>query len=133
MDYIADAIPRILKREETDEVFTQSEIDVMHVEFDERMKSGEGTVACPETIAGRVVAIALMMHKIDPSTIEGKPFEEKLIREEFEYGFMDKHEECGKCGSEMMGRIKAFYPYCDSTYEQWSCPVCGKGGWSSSV
>lgn len=134
MDYIAEAIPIILERDDyPDVVFSKDEIDEMHVTFDERMKSGEGTVACPETIAGRVVAMCLIMRKIDPSTIEGKPLEAKLIKDGFKYGFWNKRENCGKCGSEMMGRIKAFYPYCDSTYEQWSCPVCGKGGWSSSV
>jgi hypothetical protein len=134
MDYIAKAIPVIMKRDNyMDVVFRQDEIDEMHVQFDERMKSGEGTICDPDTIAGRVVAIALMMRKIDPSTIEGKPHEANLIKEEFEYGFMGRHEECGKCGSEMMGRIHAYPPYCDSTYEEWSCPVCGKGGWGSSI
>lgn len=133
MDYIAEAIPIILKREKTDEVFTQSEIDEMHITFDQRVLTPEGEFCGPITIAERVVAIALMMHKIDPSTIEGKPLEEKLIKEEFEYGFMDRHEKCGKCGSEMMGRIHSYPPYCDSTYEEWSCPVCGKGGWGASI
>jgi len=133
MDYIANAIPIILEREESDEIFTQSEIDAMHVKFDERMKSGEGTVADPETIAGRVVAMCLITRTIDPSTIDGKPLEAKLIADGFRYGFWNKHEKCHKCGSEMMGRIKSYYPHCDSTYEEWSCPVCGKGGWGSSI
>lgn len=132
MDYIANAIPIILKREKTDEVFTQSEIDEMHAKFN-GIPTSEMDYNGPEDIAGRIVAMCLMMHKIDPSTIEGKPLEAKLIEEGFKYGFWNKHEKCGKCGSEMMGRIKAYYPYCDSTYEEWSCPVCGKGGWGSSV
>jgi hypothetical protein len=132
MDYIADAIPRILEREKSDEVFTQSEIDEMYVKFNEIPKP-EIDYYGSETIAGRIVAMALIVHKIDPSTIEGKPLEEKLIKEEFEYGFMGKHEKCRKCDSEMLGRIHSYPPYCDSTYEEWSCPVCGKGGWGSSI
>lgn len=132
MDYIAEAIPKILEREKSDEVFTQSEIDAMHVKFDGIPKD-EMDYNGPETIAGRIVAIALMMHKIDPSTIDGKPLEAKLIKEGYKYGFWDKHEKCRKCGSEMLGRMHSYPPYCDSTYEEWSCPVCGKGGWGSSI
>ena len=132
MDYIAKAIPIILKREKSDEVFTQSEIDEMHAKFN-GIPQPEMDYHGPEDIAGRIVSIALMMHKIDPSTIKGKPFEEKLIKGGFKYGFWDKREKCRKCDSEMLGRMKSYPPYCDSTYEEWSCPVCGKGGWSASI
>jgi hypothetical protein len=132
MDYIAKAIPIILKREKSDEVFTQSEIDEMHAKFNGISKP-EMDYNGPETIAGRIVAMCLMMRKIDPSTINGKPLEAELIKEEFEYGFMGKREQCHKCDSEMMGRIHSYPPHCDSTYEEWSCPVCGKGGWGSSI
>jgi hypothetical protein len=56
-----------------------------------------------------------------------KPHEIRLIKAGYVYGFIGKHEKCEKCGAEMLGQIKSYPPYCDSTYEQWHCPVCDFG------
>ena len=53
--------------------------------------------------------------------------EEELKKDGFRYGFIGHHPTCQDCGHEMMGRIKAYPPYCDSTYEEWHCPACGNG------
>jgi hypothetical protein len=119
--------------ESADEPISDSEIDFLQVEYASRCMSGEGQVADQGTIAHRTVSIFLMCRKIDPSTIEGKPFEEQHLKNGYVYGFGGSVYTCHKCQSEMMGRIHAYPPYCDSTYEEWACPVCNKGGFGMSV
>ena len=120
-----DYIPKYI--EKTKISFSKDEIDNMYVKFKERMDSRESTMASEEEIAYRVVEIARIEHKIDPDSIPGKPLEEQCKKDGYVYNFIGRHYGCDKCKTEMMGRIKAYPPYCDSTYEEWKCPKCGYG------
>ena len=108
-----------------DPPLTPDELEQIEAETKRRVAAGE--YADEDTIRSRATSLFKMDRKFDPESIEGLPNLEELKKDGFKYGFLTRHEKCPKCTTEMLGRIKTYPPYCDSSYEEWSCPKCGHG------
>jgi len=87
----------------------------------------------PKTHKSLVGWYCLTCHKdfsIDGSPLYTPRTEAELVHARFSPAY--NNQKCGQCGGRMYRAVNSYPPYCDSTFEEFECPVCGYS-WASSI